>query len=220
MRLNDRFISQDYYIFNGKLPNDEKFPQANVNMGPSTCETKTSEVEHYFINYWNRNSQLLVCLWRKKTLIKKLETKFNEKNIEINDKSRSLKHIAYTTGVDSVGSIKLNRDCHEAMQSFLPLPLWVRHGHGGSASGPPRRRRRRRCMRMWSAHLETKSRERERERELLAVPTRTMSAASLPPRKTVDRANLGKEAREASEIEKNNLRIMTSRASSLPTSTV
>ena len=108
MRLNDRFISQDYYIFNGKLPNEEKFPQANVNMGPSTCETKTSEVEHYFINYWNRNSQLLVCLWRKKTLIKKLETKFNEKNIEINDKSRSLKHIAYTTGVDSVGSIKLN----------------------------------------------------------------------------------------------------------------
>ena len=197
-------------------------------MGPSTCETKTSEVEHYFINYWNRNSQLLVCLWRKKTLIKKLETKFNEKNIEINDKSRSLKHIAYTTGVDSVGSIKLNRDCHEAMQSFLPLPLWVRHGHGGSASGPPRRRRRcRRGRRRVHAHVECpprneveRERERERERELLAVPTRTMSAASLPPRKTVDRANLGKEAREASEIEKNNLRIMTSRASSLPTSTV
>ena len=172
MRLNDRFISQDYYIFNGKLPNDEKFPQANVNMGPSTCETKTSEVEHYFINYWNRNSQLLVCLWRKKTLIKKLETKFDEKNIEINDKSRSLKHIAYTTGVDSVGSIKLNRDCHEAKQSFLPLPLWVRHvhGHGGSASGPPRRRRRcRRGRRRVHAHVECPPRnevERERERAL------------------------------------------------------
>ena len=41
--------TQNHYIRDKNLPNEEAFPQTNLNMGPSSRETKTSEVEHEFM---------------------------------------------------------------------------------------------------------------------------------------------------------------------------
>ena len=71
------------------------------------------------------------------------------------------------------------------------------------------RRRRVECPPRGSSRVETKS--SERERELLAVPTRTVSAAFLPGRRSIELTS-GKRLGKPQKLGKTSWGIMTSRA--------